>query len=71
MFLGKTLQCDAVQCVLYYTRNTQEITLYLLLETSLYKSYYSEVHLLNQHSFKSTLSPYLARSGPLYGLGVN
>ena len=43
MFLGKTVQCDAVQCVLYYTRNKT-----LLLGTSLYKPYCSEVHLLNQ-----------------------
>ena len=34
----------ALQCVLYYLRNKT-----LLLWTSLYKPYYSEVHLLNQH----------------------
>ena len=34
---------NAVQCVLYYTRNRT-----LLLGTSLYKPYCSEVHLLNQ-----------------------
>ena len=44
--LAKTVQCDAVQCVLYYTRNK---TLLLLLGTSLYKPNCSEVHLSNQH----------------------
>ena len=45
VFLGKTVQCNAVQCVLQYTRSKT-----LLLGTSLHKPYCSEVHLLNQHS---------------------
>ena len=44
IFLAKTVQCNAVQCVLYYKRKKT-----LLLGTSLYKPYNSEVHLLNQH----------------------
>ena len=44
IFLAQTVQCDENQCVLYYTRNRT-----LLLGTSLFKPYCSEVHLLNQH----------------------
>ena len=44
ILLDKTVQCDAVQCALQYTRRKT-----LLLGTSLYKPYCSEVHNLNQH----------------------
>ena len=44
IFLGKTVQCYIVQCALQYT-----ISKTLLLGTSLYKPYCSEVNLLNQH----------------------
>ena len=44
ILLCKTVQCDAVQCALQYTRSKT-----LLLGTSLFKPYCSEVHLFNQH----------------------
>ena len=44
IFLAKTEQSNFVKWVLYYTRNKT-----LLLGTSLYTPYGSEVHFLNQH----------------------